>query len=61
MTSSNELCPALLTVRDVAAILGIGRNRAYALVNSHTIKSVKVGKQLRVPRKALQEYLDSAE
>jgi excisionase family DNA binding protein len=48
----------VLTVQEVAAELRIGLHQAYAFVNSGVIRSVKVGRVIRVPRKALDEFLD---
>ena len=38
-------------------ILGIGRNTAYELVRSGQIRSIRIGRQLRIPKEAVQEYL----
>ena len=38
-------------------ILDIGRNTAYELVRSGKIRSIKVGRQIRVPRDAVVEFL----
>ena len=38
-------------------ILGIGRNTAYELVRSGQIRSIRIGKQLRIPKQTLIEYL----
>ena len=40
-------------------ILGIGRNTAYELVRSGQIRSIKIGRQIRVPRDAVAEFLTS--
>lgn len=55
----NDL-PLALTVKDLMPLLGIGRNTAYALVRTGVIPSIKVGRQLRIPRQALIDYLNSA-
>ena len=47
--------PLVLSVEDVADTLAIGRNKAYGLVNSGTIKAVKIGQHYRVPR---EEFID---
>ena len=47
--------PLVLSVEDVADTLAIGRNKAYGLVNSGTIKALKIGKHYRVPR---EEFID---
>lgn len=54
--SFDEL-PLTLRVEDLMPILGIGRNTAYELVRSGRIRSIRIGKQLRIPKQALVEYL----
>jgi len=54
--SLDELPPAL-RVEDLMPILGIGRNTAYELVRSGQIRSIKIGRQIRVPRDAVVEFL----
>lgn len=49
----------ILTVKDVAKLLHIGINGAYALVRSQQIHSVRIGRQYRIPAKALETYLTS--
>lgn len=51
--------PLVLTVEDLTTLLHIGRNKAYDLVNSKQIQSIKVGKQIRIPRAALERYLST--
>ena len=53
-----EELPLALRVEDLMPILSIGRNTAYSLVRSGKIRSVKVGRQLRIPRDALMEFLN---
>lgn len=50
---------AVLTVKELAAILRISINGAYALVKDGTIRSVRVGRQYRIPRRAEDEYLEN--
>ena len=57
--SYDEL-PLTLRVEDLMPILGIGRNTAYELVRSKQIFSVKIGRQLRIPKQALIDYLSSS-
>ncbi len=52
-----EELPLALRVEDLMPILSIGRNTAYDLVRSGKIRSVKVGRQLRIPRDAVVEFL----
>ncbi|OGL26555.1 MAG: hypothetical protein A3G44_15610 [Candidatus Rokubacteria bacterium RIFCSPLOWO2_12_FULL_73_47] len=47
--------PELLTIDEAAAWLRLGRNGAYELVRRGEIKSVRLGRLLRVPRAALEE------
>ena len=54
--SLDEL-PLALHVEDLMQILGIGRNTAYELVRSGQIRSIKIGRQIRVPRDAVVEFL----
>lgn len=54
--SYDEL-PLTLRVEDLTSILDIGRNTAYELVRCGTIRSIRIGKQLRIPKDALVEYL----
>lgn len=48
---------ATFTVPETAKYLGIGITTTYALVKEKTIPSVKIGRQIRVPRAALDEWL----
>ena len=57
--SFDEL-PLTLRVEDLMPILDIGRNTAYELVRSKQIYSVKIGRQLRIPKQALIDYLMSS-
>lgn len=54
--SFDEL-PLTLRVEDLMPILGIGRNTAYELVRCGKIRSIRIGRQLRIPKDALVEYL----
>ena len=54
---SLEELPLALRVEDLMPILGIGRNTAYELVRSGQIRSIKIGRQIRVPRDAVVEFL----
>jgi excisionase family DNA binding protein len=48
----------LLTVRDVAAALRLGRTRTYALLRSGEIPVIRVGRALRVPRDGLSRWIE---
>ena len=51
--------PLVLHVEDLMPILGIGRNTAYALVRSGQIRSIRLGRKIRIPRDAVEEFLGS--
>lgn len=54
--SFDEL-PLALRVEDLMPLLGIGRNTAYELVRSGQIRSIRVGRKIRIPRDAVAEFL----
>ena len=54
--SFDEL-PLTLRVEALIPILGIGRNTAYELLRSGKIRSIRIGRQLRIPKDAIQDYL----
>ena len=54
--SFDEL-PLTLRLEDLMPILDIGRNTAYELVRCGTIRSIRIGRQLRIPKDALVAYL----
>lgn len=54
-----EDLPVVLRVTDLMPVLGIGRNTAYELIRCGKIRSIRVGKQLRIPKKALIEYISA--
>lgn len=47
----------LLRVSEVALLLRIPRNAVYELVRCERLRAVRIGRRLRVPRSALQSYL----
>ena len=49
--------PIVLKVEDLMPILGIGRNTAYELARSGKIRCIRIGRQLRIPKDAVIEYL----
>lgn len=50
--------PLVLSVPELASVLHIGRNAAYELVNSGQIRSIRIGKNIRIPQSALLDYLN---
>jgi len=53
--------PMTLRVEDLMPILGIGRNTAYELIRCGKIRSIRIGKQLRIPKQTLINYFSSAD
>ena len=49
--------PDPLKVQEVAEILRCGRNQAYELIQRGEIRSVRIGRAVRVTRSALEEFL----
>jgi len=48
----------LLTVPEAAGLLGISRSKAYELIASGELHSVRIGTCRRVPRQALAGYVE---
>ena len=49
--------PLALRVEDLMPVLAIGRNTAYELVRSGQIRSIKIGRQIRISKSDLLAYL----
>lgn len=49
----------VLTPKDVHDVLGIGYNKTYELLNDGSIKNFKIGRDRKIPKKCLQEYIDN--
>lgn len=49
--------PAVISVNTLTDILHIGLNSAYDLVRAGRIRSIRIGKQIRIPREAVLEFL----
>lgn len=47
------------TVNEIQSILAIGKNSAYALVNSGLFRTVKIGNSIRISKKSFDEWLDN--
>lgn len=60
MDRNLENLPLLLTVHDLASVLRIGRNAAYQMVKNGDIQSLHVGRNIRIPRNALVQFLECA-
>ena len=51
----------LLRVEEAAAVVGLSRAMLYELVRVGAIRSVKVGRATRIPRAALEEWVQRLE
>ena len=58
--TSFENLPLVLHVKDLANVLSISQNTAYALVRSGQIRSIRTGRTYSIPKDALIEYLSKA-
>lgn len=52
--------PDVLTVPQLQVILRIGKKAAYDLIHTGQIKYLKIGKSIRIPKRFLLEYMESA-
>lgn len=48
--------PLLLTVPQTAKLLQLGLNRVYEMCRTGDLPTVNVGKQVRIPRQALERW-----
>lgn len=55
---SLEELPLMLTVNEMARVLRISRNGAYAAVADGAIPSLRIGRTIRIPRRALADLLE---
>ncbi len=53
---STEL-PMLLRAEEVARLLSLGRSTVFALMKSGELPSVRIGRAVRVPREAIDEFV----
>ncbi len=48
----------LLSVDEMAELLSIGRSKAYALVQDGTLPSLRIGRSVRIPLSALEDWVE---
>jgi len=51
--------PEVLTVEDLKRVLKIGTNKAYEIVNQVSFPKVKIGRQIRIPKRLFLQWLES--
>jgi excisionase family DNA binding protein len=49
--------PDILSINDLRSALGIGRTKAYELVSSGELPSIRVGNAIRIPKTSLLDYV----
>ena len=49
--------PAMMTVKDIQAVLQIGRTKAYQMLQSGEIAAIRVGRKYLIPKAYLLKYL----
>lgn len=57
-TNYNDL-PLMLSVPDVASVLGISRAGAYELVRSDSFPSLRIGSRIIVPKERFIEWINA--
>jgi excisionase family DNA binding protein len=58
-TSALATLPEVLTAREAAAILRVGRNQLYQAIGRGQLRAVRIGRSLRIPKQALLDLLGS--
>lgn len=53
--------PEVLTVKDLAITLRVSLNTTYRLIRSGAIKTTRVGRQHRILKRSVLEYLQAQE
>jgi excisionase family DNA binding protein len=56
-TSAPATLPEVLTAREAAAILRVGRNQLYQAVARGELGAVRIGRSIRIPEHALLDLL----
>jgi excisionase family DNA binding protein len=56
-TSTLATLPEVLTVREAAAILRVGRNQLYQAIARGEVGAVRIGRSIRIPKQALLDLL----
>ncbi len=54
----NGTAKAMYTVNDLARILNCGKTKAWEIVNSDQIRTVRVGRLVRVEQEAIAEFIE---
>lgn len=52
--------PDIITVEEMASFLRIGRNAAYKMIQGNEIAYVRIGRTIRIPRRAIEEFINKS-
>lgn len=55
---TQPLAKRLLTVKETSEILGVSRSTVYELIASDDLEVVRIGRSLRVPTAAVDDFVD---
>lgn len=50
----------ILTIADLMDYLAVGKNTAYTLIREGKIKSFRIGRNYKIPKQAVIDYIHSA-
>lgn len=48
----------VINIEELCEMLSIGKNKAYELINTGEIKSFRIGKVHKIPKKSVIKYID---
>lgn len=51
--------PDVLTLSDLQNVLQIGRSTAYRLIRTKEVRSIRIGRCIRIPKQFLAEYVEA--
>lgn len=51
--------PDVVDINDLTKMLHIGKNKAYELINTNTIQSIKIGRKHIIPKFRVIEFLQN--
>ena len=52
--------PDIMSISDLRSALGIGRTKAYELVSSGELRSIRVGNAIRIHKTSLLDYVNGS-
>lgn len=58
---SQASAPLLLTVEEASRALRIGRSRMYEMIGRNELPVIRIGKSVRISRKALEQFVAARE